>query len=132
MNTLKSKNELSPKEAAAFVEHLVSENFLSLIQEPWYPETRKDVCLIKATLLDMQSSFDILFLVWKSSGEIKHVKLWGTTIYDPPSQKHLMIGYMIEEKKSLIIKVYPTDNPANNVPSQTGTIFAVNKEKLGL
>lgn len=133
MNYLKTKNEqVHPKEASTFVENIVSNNFLSIIHEPSYPDTRKDVCLVKATIMKMQESFDIIYLLWKNNGELQHTKLWGTTIYDPPLERHLMIGYLIEEKKNLLAKIYPSSDPCKGYASCNGTIYSINKEKLGL
>lgn len=132
MIQLKMKNEqVHPKEALALVDTLVQNNFLSIIHEPVYPDTRKDICLIKTTIHQMQGSFDIVFLLWKNKEGLKSAKLWGTTIYDPPKERHLMIGYLVEEKKHLTAKIYPSAVPGGGHASE-GTMYVINKEKLGL
>lgn len=133
MSELKTRNEqVHPKEASTLVENLVSNNFLCVIHEPHYPDTRKDVCLIKATILEMQESFDIVYLVWKNRGSLNHFRLWGTTVYDSPSERHLMISYILEDKRNLLVKIYPSADPCKGHTAYKGTTYAINKEKLGL
>lgn len=136
MNALKmiktNEEQITPKDALSLVEKLVSNNLIRVLHEPNYPDTRKDICLVKATIMEMSGSFDVVYIIWKKSGELAHEVLWGTTIYDPPAARHLTIGYLIEDKKTMLVKLYPSSDPYKGQTSSLGTIYSISKEKLGM
>ncbi|MFA6072610.1 MAG: hypothetical protein WC758_00660 [Candidatus Woesearchaeota archaeon] len=120
------------KDAILAVSNLCENDLISIIHEPCYPDTRKDVCIIRKTIIDMQGSYDVIYLLWKKNENISIKKIWSTSTYDPPEEQYLFIGYVLELKNSIVIKLYTSNDPKKGFAIHPGTIYEFKKETLGL
>ena len=135
MNELKKKtrfNEIYSDQAVSIISNLDSKDELYAFHETYYPDTRRDICLVKKTFVGLKGSYDILYLIWKVENGLAFKRIWRTSIYDPPGEQHLMVSYMHDDAKKIVVKIYSTSDPSKGPAAYPGTLYELNKEKLGI
>jgi hypothetical protein len=135
MNELKRKTRadyICSGDAISLIAKLDSKDELYAVHETYYPDTRKDVCLVKKTFVGLKGSFDILYLIWKMENNIAFKRIYSTSIYDPPGEQHLIVSYMHEDTKNIVVKIYSTADAAKGPAAYPGVLHELNKEKLGI
>ncbi|MFA6089802.1 MAG: hypothetical protein WC755_08140 [Candidatus Woesearchaeota archaeon] len=135
MNELKRKakfNYICSNEAISIIAKLDSKDELYAVHETHYPDTRKDMCLVKKTFVGLKGSYDILYLIWKTENGLAFKRIWSTSIYDPPGEQHMIVSYMHEDTKNIVVKIYSTADPAKGPTTYPGVLHELSKEKLGI
>jgi hypothetical protein len=135
MNELSKRNRfetICSKEAIAVISSLDSRDELCAIHETYYPDTRKDICLVKKTFVLLNESYDILYLLWKKNKGIEIKKIWSTSVYDPPGQQHLIVSYMHEESRKIVIKIYFAGKYSSRSPGENPILHEISKQQLGI
>jgi hypothetical protein len=135
MNELKRRAKfdfISSDEAVAFISGLDSKDELYSFHETHYPDTRKDICLVKKTFVQLDGSFDMLYLIWRQEKGLAFKRIWSTSIYDPPGEQRILVSYMHEDTKNIVIKIYSTGDPTRGPMTYPGILHELKKEKLGI
>jgi hypothetical protein len=135
MNELSKKNkydDICSKEAIAVISSLDSREELCAIHETYYPDTRKDICLVKKTFVLLNESYDILYLLWRKDKNIEIKKIWSTSVYDPPGQQHLIVSYMHEESRKILVKIYCSGSYSLKSPGENPILYEISKQQLGI
>jgi len=135
MNEMKKRtkiNFVNPNDAKNVVDKMDSTDSLYVLHELHYPDTRKDICLVKKTFVQIEGSFDVLYLVWKNGTNVITEKICSTSIYDPPNEQHLAVGYFLEENNKILVKIYFSVDLNRGGNRKFENVYSMNKEKLGL
>jgi hypothetical protein len=98
----RKKGELLPEDAKAYVDSIAPSLGYDFTDDPVYPETRKDICVIRRMVENGVSyGYDIIYLLWRVGDEIKIKKL----IDSASTKDYIHIRSVKETRNGIKIKV---------------------------
>ena len=122
--------ELKPEEAKSLVDKLAPQEgpLIGLVDDPMFPETRKDLCTVKMSSEGTCPGFDSVYLVWKSGDVVRYKELIGQFEVEA-SKYYLNINQITEDRDNVIIRI---SNSIDYNDSSWKREFRERKVELGL